>query len=246
MMGRLLLPTVCSVLIANAAHATMSFDVSGLAGTGVTAHIDFQYVSGGATGGTLTIDIKNTTPNSGDTTGAFITGFGFNTPELLGGSITSIGGDVDDAGAQANTALGAPNESGWRVRYDQDNIKTNNGAGFLDFGVLNHNVVNSFITGGVGSPSAPKITPDETTTFTLAVVGAGLGGLSESDFLNSLSVDGNAGAFNFAVRFQGIGPNGNSDMAVGTVNHVPVPGAVVLGCLGFGLAGAWSRNKKLA
>jgi len=227
------------VLALAAAAEADTFGVSGLAGTGVTAQVTFNYSAIDATSGTIAISIENTTPDSGSTEGARISAFAFNTPS--GFTITSIGGDVDDAGAQAATALVAPNESGWHARYDGDNIDTPNAAGDFDFGVMNSDNVQAFITDGVGS--SVFIIPGETTSFELAVVGTGLSSLTTADFLNALSVNGTAGQFSFGVRFQGIGPQGLSDLAVpGDTPPIPLPASAVLGLLGLGGVGAVRRR----
>lgn len=232
---------IAVTLLAAVSTQAATFDVGGLAGTGVTANVMFGYSADTATTGIITISITNTTIDSGSTAGAFITAFAFNVP-TSGFTITSIASDVDDPdGSQVVTALISPNESGWYARYDGNNISTPNTAGDFDFGVMNSNSVNAFITDGTGGSS--KILIGNTTTFTLAVAGSGLTGMTESDFLSLLSVGGNAGAFNFAVRFQGIGLNDDSDLAV-TTRPVPLPGAVVLCAFGLcGVGAARSRRK---
>lgn len=224
-------------IIGCAGVAQADFSVSGLAGTGVTANISFTYAVTDDSNATITIDIHNTTSDSGDTAGAFISAFGFNIPSLGGVTIASIGGDVDDGAVQMVTSLGAPNEDGWYARFDPDAIKTPNAAGFFDFGVMNNSTVNAFITDGIGA--SPNITPGETTRYTLAVTGSGLSSLTDSSFLSALSVGGSAGAFNFAVRFKGIGPDDGSDLAV-----VPVPSSMILCALGLGSLGMLQRNKR--
>lgn len=224
-------------VIGCAGIAQADFEVFGLAGTGVTADISFAYAVIDDSNATITIDIHNTTPDSGDTAGAFISAFGFNIPSLGGVTIDSIGGDVDDGAVQIVTLLGAPNEGGWYGRFDPDEIKTPNAAGFFDYGVMNNSTVNAFITDGVGT--SPNIIPGETTTFTLAVTGTGLSSLTDSSFLSALSVGGPAGAFNFAVRFKGIGLDDDSDLAV-----VPVPSSMILCALGLGSLGMLQRSKR--
>ena len=229
---------ICLVgIIGCAGVAQGDFSVSGLAGTGVTADISFAYAVTDDNNATITIGIHNTTLDSGDTAGAFISAFGFNIPSLGGVTIDSIGGDVDDGTVQIVTLLGAPTEDGWYGRFDPDEIKTPNAAGFFDYGVMNNSTVNAFITDGVGT--SPNITPGETTTFTLAVTGTGLSSLTASSFLSALSVGGPAGAFNFAVRFKGIGPDDDSDLAV-----VPIPSSMILCALGLGSLGMLQRSKR--
>ncbi len=235
-----LLGITAILLSAATANAAVSFDVGGLVNSGVTANISFGYTAIDPNSGTITISITNTTLDSGDTAGAFITAFAFNTPGAF--TITSIGGDVDDAGAQATTQLASPpNVAEWYARYDTNNISTPNAAGDFDFGVMNNDTVNAFITDGTGGPTSPKIHIGDTTTFTLAVTGSGLNGLSDSSFLDALSVGGTAGAFNFGVRFQGVGGEG-SDLATTTI--VPVPAAVLLGAFGLFGVGVTRRTKK--
>ncbi len=224
-------------IIGCAGVAQADFAVSGLAGTGVTANINFAYAVTDDSNATITIDIHNTTPDSGDTAGAFISAFGFNIPSISGVTIDSIGGDVDDGAVQIVTMLGPPNEAGWYGRFDPDEIKTPNAAGFFDFGVMNNSTINAFITDGIGK--TPNISPGATTTFTFAVTGSGLSSLTDSSFLSALSVGGSAGAFNFAVRFKGIGPDDDSDLAV-----VPVPSSMVLCALGLGSLGMLQRVKR--
>ena len=231
---------ICLVgIIGCAGVAQADFSVGGLAGTGVTADISFDYAFTNDSNATITISIHNTTTDSGDTAGAFISAFGFNIPSISGVTIDSLGGDVDDGVVQVVTLLGAPNESGWYGRFDPDEIKTPLAAGFFDYGVMNNDTINAFITDGVGA--SPNIIPGETTTFTIAVTGTGLSSLSASSFLSALSVGGSAGAFNFAVRFKGIGPDDDSDLAV-TV--VPVPSSVILCTLGLGSIGLLQRSKR--
>jgi len=226
-------------------QASVSLSLTGLAGTGVTGTATFTYQSISATAANILVSITNTTSSS---IGGFITGFAFNVPAVSGATITSIGGDIDNAGAQTTTPLAAPNESGWYARFDlQGGIKTPNSAGDFDFGVLNQSNANPFITGGTGSGS--RVIVGETTLFTLALVGTGLNSVAdavfESAFMGELSTGGNAGAFMFGARFQGL-TDGGSDFAVGSRPPVvPVPSAVLLAA--FGLAGAgWINRRKVA
>ncbi len=224
----------------------MSLSLTGLAGTGVTADVTFTYQSISSTAGNILVSLTNTTSSS---IGGFITGFAFNVPTISGVTLTSIGGDIDNAGAQTTTALAAPNESGWHVRYDmQGGIKTPNSAGDFDFGLLNHANANPFITGGTGSGS--RVVVGETTLFTLALVGTGLNSVTnavfESAFMSEMSTNGNAGAFPFGARFQGL-TNGGSDLAVGfRTPVVPVPSAALLALLGMGGAGYVTRRGSFA
>ncbi|MBI4718403.1 MAG: hypothetical protein HY763_11400 [Planctomycetes bacterium] len=228
------------------AQASISLSVSGLfqPPTGVTADVEFTYQSLSDTAAKIIIDIENTTPAA---VGGWITAFGFNVPTLAGIVITSIGGDVDDSGKQYATGLGSPNESGWYARLDAGNIKTPNAAGDFDFGVMNADSVNAFITDGVGGPSAPKILIGETTTFTLDVVGTGLDNLTdaafETAFMSELSTGLSGPGYNFGVRFQGLANDG-SDLAVGTV--IPVPSAALLALLGLSGAGVVARRRNRA
>lgn len=247
MLRKLVVPAL-AVYLAGAAEsrAAVSFSIVGLAGTGVTADVTFTYQAASSTAATILVNIKNTTPTA---VGGFITGFAFNIPTISGVAFTSIGGDLDDSGPQATTVLGSPNESGWWARYDvQGGIKTPNGAGDFDFGILNQSNPNPFITGGTGSGS--QIVIGETTLFTLAIVGTGLNSLSdaafESAFMSELSTGGSAGAFPFGARFQGVNGEPGSDFAVGFPRPpvVPVPSAALLAMLGLGGVACAKRRMK--
>ncbi len=226
------------------ASATISFSTGGLAGTGVTADVGMTYQSISDTASRLTISITNTTLLS---VGGFVTGFAFNLPSLHGVNFTSIGGDIDDAGKQQTTELTTanvnPGDTGWWTRFDYEGIKAPNGAGRFDFGVLNHSTANAFINGGNGKP--PYILEGDTTDFFLDITGTGLDDFSSASFesaiFNELSTSGSAGAFNFGVRFQGVGPDDqNSDLATMTV--VPVPSALALGLIGLASV-SWVRRR---
>lgn len=236
-------------------RAAITFDVGGLAGTGVTGQVTFSYSGMTNTTGALTVSIENTT-----TVGGRISGFAFNVPTISGVSFLSIGGGQNNGGV---LGIGSPNssaipenssfnESGWFQKWLSEGIKTPNAAGDFDFGVMNSDSSNAFITDGVGS--GPRINNlidgNDSTTFTFNLVGTGLQSLSDADFeaafMNELSSD--TGFYSFGVRYQGIGTAGLSDLAVPTTttNAVPVPGAVLLGGLGLGLVGAINRKKNVS
>ncbi len=246
------------VAMTPAARAAIGFDVSGLAGTGVTAHVNFAYTSTSATSGLLRFVIENTTA-----VGGRISGFAFNIPTLGGSTLASIAaishgsgvlglGGIPSQVTPENQAAGF-SESGWYGLWENNGIKTPNAAGHFDFGIMNagHNP-NNFITDGVGS--GPRITNtadgNDSTTFVLQVTGAGLNtgdAAIEQAFMNALSSPQNQGTgYNFAVRFQGIGNSstlGSSDLAVSTV-VVPAPTAAALGSLGLGLIGWVCRRRR--
>ena len=244
-----------TLMAASPAFATIGFDVSGLAGSGVTGHVDFTYTSSSATTALLTITIENTTA-----VGGRISGFAFNVPTIGGATISTIGGlaaaDLPAAIAPTPSSAipenSATNEAGWYAKFEYEEIKTPNAAGDFDFGVMNANSKNSFITDGVGS--GPRILNDDnsndSTTFTFAISGTGLQSMSDADFeeafMNELS-SGTGGDYAFGVRYQGIPGNQSSDLATpGTpdVNPVPVPGAAVMGLFGLALAGGYRRFRK--
>ena len=241
--------SLVTLLAGSAANATVQFDVLGLAGTGVTGHASFTYTSTSATTAAITIAIENTTTVDGR-----ISGYAFNVPTIGGTSFTSIagvtdGGSVVGIGSPNSSAIpenSLSNESGWYSKWASDGIKTPNAAGDFDFGVMNSSSSNSFITDGVGS--GPRITntsdSNDITTFTLNIAGTGLNNdsLIENAFMTELSTD--AGFYSFGIRYQGIGTNGLSDLAVpGTPPPVPLPGAAVLAALGLGIAGFVNRRR---
>lgn len=254
-MNRLSISGVVTILslaaFQSAAQGSITFDVGGLAGTGVTGQVTFSYTGLTSTTGSISVTIENTT-----SVGGRISGFAFNVPTISGASFVSIGGGLDNGGV---TAIGSPNssavpensssnESGWFQKWLSNGIKTPNAAGDFDFGVMNSDSTNAFITDGVGS--GPRINNfldgNDSTTFTFNVVGTGLQSLSDADFesafMSELSSD--SGFYSFGVRYQGIGTGDLSDLAVPTTttNAVPLPGAVLLAGLGLGLVGAVNRK----
>ncbi|MBI4718401.1 MAG: hypothetical protein HY763_11390 [Planctomycetes bacterium] len=221
------------------ADASMTLSLAGLArpATGATADVVFSYQSLSDTAARIMVDIHNTSPGS---VHGWATAWGFNLPTIAGVTFTRIGGDLDDVRRQRATGLSAPNEPGWYVRFDPGNIRTPNGAGRFDVGVMNNNSAAAFITDGVGGPRAPRIRAGETTRFTLSVLGTGLDNLSnaafESAFLNERS-GGPFGGASFGLRFQGLGRcHDGSDFAVGS--PVPLPSSALLAVLGLGGFGA--------
>ena len=255
---RQMLAVVAAAAFASAAHATIDFDVAGLAGTGVTAHVTFTYASTSATDATLRFVIENTTDYSNPgLTDSRISAFAFNIP-IGGATFTSIAGVTDGA---SPIALGPPpsqvipenqpsnfNEEGWYGLFESNGIKTPNAAGDFDFGVMNAGNANSFITDGQGS--GPRIEnsldSNDSTTYLLNLVGTGLDtgdSAIEQAIASALSVPQNSDlAYTFAVRFQGI-PTGGSDLATPTPPVVPAPGAAALAAFGLGIVGWVNRRR---
>lgn len=229
-----------SACFAATASAGISYDVGGLAGTGVTGNVNFSYSFTDSTSAQLTVAITNTTDAS---LGGFISGWAMNVPSGGTATITSIGGDVDDGFKQATTLLTAPpNQVGWYARLDPGEISAPAGGGNFDFGVLNQDNPMSFVTGGTANPRAPRIGIGEMTTFTLDVLGTGLDTLTASSFLAALSSEG----YNFGLRFQGL-LGGGSDLAVPlntTTTIAPTPSAAVLGLVGLAGAGIGRRKRR--
>jgi hypothetical protein len=257
---RQMLAVLAAAAFASAAHATIDFDVAGLAGTGVTAHVTFTYTSSSSTGGVLKFVIENTTDysNSG-LTDSRITAFSFNLPSIGGTTFTSIAGVTDGA---SPIALGPPpsqvipenqpstfNEAGWYGLFESNAIKTPNAAGDFDFGIMNAGNANAFITDGVGS--GPRILNDsdsnDSTTYLLNLLGTGLDtgdSTIEQAIMSALSVPQNGGlAYTFGVRFQGIPSGGGSDLATPTPPVIPAPGAAALAAFGLGIVGWVNRRQ---
>jgi hypothetical protein len=108
-LGRIAAPLVLlGILVAGPAGATV-FNVSGFAGTGVTAQVDFAYSASNSTAATLTIMVTNTTP-SPPTNGAF-TGLAFNVPTNVTG-ISDFSFNSTDPQAAGFNAFLDPNAVG--------------------------------------------------------------------------------------------------------------------------------------
>jgi len=250
MRGSTVLGVLAGLVMTSAAHATISFGVTGLAGSGVTADVSFTYTAANATSGTITVFIENTAASGR------ISGFAFNAPTIAGASLATIAGsDPTPPGddVQALTSAipegSAVNEAGWYGLFEYEGIKTPNAAGDFDFGTMNADNPSSFITDGVGS--GPRIlnadNAHDSTTFTFAVTGTGLNLITEADWMAALSTNLPSGGpgYNFGVRFQGIDGSIGSDLATTTTttSEVPLPPAALLGVIGLGTAGLFRRRR---
>lgn len=235
--SRPLIAMVAVAAIAPAARATIGFNVTGLAGSGVTAHVDFTYASTSATAGTLRFNIENTT-----SVGGRISAFVFNVPTIGGTTFSSIAGS-----SHGNAITLSPPSS--QVTPE------NQTAGYHEsgwYGFWQNNSVPSLIAGnfdlGIGSASQ-RIRNDsnsnDSTSFVMQLSGTGLNtgnAAIEQAFMSALS----SGGHNFAVLFSDIANslNGHRTDLAGSapVAIVPAPGAAALGALGLALVG-WARRR---
>ena len=233
----MVLGIVAGLALTNAAQA-FDFSVSGLAGTGVTAEGNFTYTAAAdGNSGSITVFLENTSDYSDPAiTGARISGFAFNVPTIAGASIATIAGsdptttgDVQALGS-AIPEGSAVNEAGWYGLSEYEGIKTPNAAGDFDFGVLNNSDPNHFINAGAGAGSGPAIfnysDGADSTTFHVCRYRNWSGHPQRRGLYAALSSDvpGGGEGRNFAVRFQGIGPDDDSDLAT-----VPLPRPCFLG-----------------
>ena len=142
---------------------------------------------------------------------ATITGFAFNAPA----GVTGITGF---------TASGTGNDAGWGTLVAPGGVPGNYG---FDLGLhsrTNNNNLNGQVAHGLAL--------GHTATFTLDLgTIAGLSGLAPEDFL-ALPSSGAHGPTPFAVRFQGVGPQDGSDLALPVV---PSPAAAGVAAMGAGL-----------
>lgn len=248
-MKRLALLTLMAMLCrAAAAEATISFNVDGLGRAATTAEIDLTYSAIDGESALMTIQVTNSSE-----VGSRLTGFAFNLPSF-GGAFTTIAGVADGS---SPVALAQPagwalpegsgtSESGWFAMYDLNGIKTPSRGGDFDFGILNNNNPNAFLTGGVGN--GPVILNQgedhDATTFSLTISGTGLNSISNTDFealfFDELS-DG-SDQLNFAVLFEGFRRLGRPGKDGLITASTPVPPAVILCAMGLLSAGMFLKR----
>jgi hypothetical protein len=208
----LVLAAIAALMLAPAIAGAVPIVIGGT-GTLGTFSGTFDYTATDDTSGTVDIVLNNDSLTAG-----FLTGFLFNIPEgatVTDATLTTSDGDflVDGAPTFDNSASGAPN-------------------GDFDIGAA---LGGSYLGGG--NPNL-GIAQGGSATFSFALTGTGLGGLTSQDFLSTLSSGGEPSE-EFVVRFRGF-PDGGSDK-VPNDGVVPEPGTLTL--LGLGLASLAARRR---
>jgi hypothetical protein len=199
-----------------------------IGGTGTlgTFSGSFDYTPTSGTTGTVDIVLNNDSLTVG-----YITGFLFNIP---------TGADVDTAAlTTSNIAFLLLGQSG-----SFDNGENGQPHGDFDIGAA---LGGNYQGGGMPQPG---IITGGSATFSFALTGTGLGGLTAQDFLSTLSEPrgmGNPGE-DFVVRFRGFEGGEGSDKVPnqGGEEPSPVPEPGTLSLLGLGLASLAARRSARA
>lgn len=155
-----------------------------------------------------------------------ITGFAFNAPTGVSG-VSSLSGPA-----------------GWAKTFSSNGLDTPGQFGFFDVGGITGPNLNG------GSPNA-GIPLGSTFHFEIALLGSGLGALTESSFLSLLSHDPPGGANEdeqyFVARFQRTGADGlGSDVGIPHVPKIPAvpePATILLLGSAVSVLGLRARRK---
>ncbi|MDY6851192.1 MAG: hypothetical protein SV487_03820 [Thermodesulfobacteriota bacterium] len=173
----------------------------------------------------LTVSVTNT--SSADQSS--ITAFAFNVPGNIQG--------ISDFSMTPNPGV----EDYWSDLYNLDDINTPGQFGWFDVaGITKNKFISGFVEKGIFQGA--------TFIFTFIFAGDGLDSLATSDFdIPSYETNENDDLQPVIVRFQGIGPDDDSDVAIPggappTSTNVPLPGAFWL--LGSGLLGLIGLGRK--
>jgi hypothetical protein len=201
----------------------MLFTLEGETYGDLSAAVEFTYTGLSYLTGRIDVALTNTS-SAGDPR---LTGFAFNLPS----TVLAVFGFDSSA-------------SGWSGRYDRNDIDTPGRFGFFDLAGFTSS------TFGGGSPNA-GIARNTTARFSFDLLGLGMGGLTESSFLNLLSYDPhgspNESQQYFIGRFQRVGEHGGqSDVATPNGRPASVPEPATLLLTGLGLLGAAALQRRRA
>jgi hypothetical protein len=153
---------------------------------------------------TLTISLTNTSPAAN---GGFITAFVFNNP-----------GDAFTIAYGSSTL----------ATFNTPFINGNNAVGANPFGKFDCGVSTGGDFEGGGSPNG-GVGVGNSATWVFSVTGAGAGSLTDTDFINALSIPKkNKPSLFMAVRFKDFEDDGSDKVGGITTNVVPAPAGLIL------------------